>query len=670
VKIADGSLLGQYKDLNELSCSVPAVRFREIVDTLIGAAKSLLEIGSQKLELLLTENRQRDAALFVYSDLMPLIVKLPSGIREFEMLALSKKTKTLGITLANLKEFLKCELQREKLLQEEPDEPDRRPAPLANFLGLVDIVEVILPGEKPGTYDKKLVYLVLDDDGSLNMFDTYTLNGRSVAPPSRDKVPFPGAKDVFPQAVEVMRHYHEDDDGSLYDDIVTFLKNNTVLPDEKYYDLLAAWAMHTYLMEKFHYSPYLWFYATYMRGKSRTGKALVYMAYRGIHVEGLREAFILRAAEHWGATIFFDLVDLMKKAEAGGSDDIIMSRYERGIYVFRVQFPDKGAHEDTVSYHVFGATVIATNHAIGQGMETRAIQINMPEAAVTYEPMQPITALPLKERLIAFRARHLHTEMPEVKSIACNRLGDITKPLLQIVHLVKPDRVPVLVELIHELDSERKKTQSLGLDAQIVEAILKLKEAEKVTVSEGKECFVLNDLVDILNEDKSDKDKVSNKYIQSKLKPLGIEFFKKHSTTRRALYQFDQEVLILLATRYGLKEDISSEDPPCSLREPFESFGPFEPIVVVSEKTRSVSEGSPEASINSLGFSKDLPEGSQDPSINPSGNNRCGYELSKHPKGSKLLQREQEGHFQHSIPSHDFSLEALEQSGPWPRWEV
>ena len=91
------------------------------------------------------------------------------------------------------------------------------------------------------------------------------------------------------------------------------------------------------------YCPYLLFYAVPERGKSRTGKSVAYVAFRGIHLIELREANIFRYSQHLHGTLFFDLMDVSKKAERSGCDDILLLRAEKGAKCCRVIHPELGA---------------------------------------------------------------------------------------------------------------------------------------------------------------------------------------------------------------------------------------------------------------------------------------------------------------------------------------
>lgn len=209
------------------------------------------------------------------------------------------------------------------------------------------------------------------------------------------------------------------------------------LPSPGYRLLETAWVFYTYLLEAATYSPEICFYAVPERGKTRTGKAMIYVARRGVHVESLRDAYLVRMAHNCQEALFFDCLDLWRKAERAGCEDILLGRFERGIKVPRVLYPERGAHRDTVYYDTFGPTVIATNVPVSKILDTRAVQVNMPQArnGIYEVDLAPEAALPLKERLTAWQALTLGKPVPDCQKFAPERLGDILKPLLQIVLL-------------------------------------------------------------------------------------------------------------------------------------------------------------------------------------------------------------------------------------------
>lgn len=121
----------------------------------------------------------------------------------------------------------------------------------------------------------KLVFLV-KEDGHLTMKAEHDIGEKLFIPPPHDKVIW-----KVPKGSKVIQHWTHDTDSALFDDLVQYHSNVSELPSEDHYKFLAAWVMHTYLVDKFEYTPIPWFYGVAERGKTRTGKGMIYASYRG-----------------------------------------------------------------------------------------------------------------------------------------------------------------------------------------------------------------------------------------------------------------------------------------------------------------------------------------------------------------------------------------------------
>lgn len=128
----------------------------------------------------------------------------------------------------------------------------------AYFPELVDLVE-----DENG----KVVFLV-KENRELVIKASVVIDGEAFYAPLREQLPFK----FLPRVVEALKHYTQDADQKLFADLIVYLKLVSELPNDTLYELIAAWILHTYLLEAFEYSPYIWLYALPERGKSRTGK--------------------------------------------------------------------------------------------------------------------------------------------------------------------------------------------------------------------------------------------------------------------------------------------------------------------------------------------------------------------------------------------------------------
>ncbi|MBI4333025.1 MAG: hypothetical protein HY673_17295 [Chloroflexi bacterium] len=422
----------------------------------------------------------------------------------------------------------------DELLRHEPKRAAKTPEGEGDYSavlpGLVDIVE----------QDGKPAYLFKKGD-DVEITTTAVIDGKTYQPPPKESIPW-----LLARAGRVIDWLHTDTDAALFAALCDYHQAISDLPDGGFYHLLAAWDMHTYMLECVDYSPILCFYAVPERGKSRTGRGSIYVCYRGLTVESLRDPYIVRMANNFTATLFFDVKEIWKKAEKAGSEDILLNRFEKGAKVPRVLYPDKGAHKDTVYYSIFGPTIIATNEPVHHILETRAIQINMPEASRQFEDSPtPEGGRELKERLTAFRARHLSEKLPQLQKPARGRLGDITRPLFQIVEMVMPERRGSLMELVSKLEQERLTDKVSTLEARLLWIVAGL--GNKVVNG----ALYISDVADTFNEGKPDRFKATPERVGRVLKSLGFE--KSRGEGGKTVIRYDTEKIEKLLGAYGLR---------------------------------------------------------------------------------------------------------------------
>jgi DNA primase catalytic core len=453
---------------------------------------------------------------------------------------LSKIKERYGLTRDDIAAYrrqlkgIRSEIEEEAKLEEVPEVS--KPRFTLQFDGLVDVVES----------GGDAVFLTASEAG-LKVEETATAGQKILIPPALDLIPWP-----LPRASEVIRAFESYKTGNvaeldhkLFVDLVAYHKSISELPSDEYYDFVALWVMHTYLFEHWEYSPILCLFAVPERGKSRTGKGVVFVSHRGVHVESLREAYLLRLASDYGATVFIDVLDLWRKAERSQSEDIILQRFERGAKVFRVLYPDRGPFEDMVTYSIFGPTVVGTNEAVDPVMETRCVVINMPSSNKVFEmDVKPEGGLELRERLLAFRAKHMQEQLPPIDKPAERRLGDVLRPIMQVLYLVCPDRKGALEKLILELDRQRQERKSDTLEGEILKAVYVLEDK----THQGK--LKVADITTEVNVTKLEKFQTTEKSVGRKLTALG--FKKVWSSDGRRAIVYDKEFLEVVCEKYGI----------------------------------------------------------------------------------------------------------------------
>lgn len=405
---------------------------------------------------------------------------------------------------------------------------------IANFSGLIDLVQ-----DEEGN----VAFLIKGEDG-LSISKKYEgAGGVEYYPPVNLPFSLPKGEDVF---------YWYEFDGKLFDDVVNYFQCFSHLP-EKLWQIVAFTVFLSYIHDHpdIHYLPILLFYAVPERGKTRTGKAFIYLAHRGIHNVDLREANLFRYSQDLQATLFLDIRDLWKKAERNGTEDILLLRYEKGAKVSRVLYPEKGAFKDMVHYAIYGPTVIATNEALHRILDTRCIPIIMPNKPGNYENPTPDKAQELKERLTAWRARVIDTPLPEIEIIPGlnGRLWDISRPLLQVCKIVYPQGFEYLKETLLEIAGQRIEDKKDSTEGQIISAIYDLSpnSIPDWTVK-------TQDVLDAINKKRPENYKLSPQYLGKKLSAIGIKTRKVHGYSEIILKKADFDTYLL---QYGIIDEPS-----------------------------------------------------------------------------------------------------------------
>ena len=417
-----------------------------------------------------------------------------------------------------------CQFKNKKV-----DQAEKKKEYSAWFDKLVDIV---------ADDEGKTSYLV-DENGTLAVKDKHELQDKILIPPRSEQIPW-----QLPRASEVLKYVAGDNDAQLFNDLVEYHKSISELPDENHYMFLAAWDIHTYFIEKFQYYPFVWFYAIPARGKSRTAKGIIYASWRGVIMTTVSEAHMIRLATNYKATIFLDAMDLWKKVERSGTEDLMLNRFERGSKYIRIQYPEKGPFEDTVWYDVGGPTIVATNKVISEILETRAVQIVMPESEKIFEnDVLEINGLPFRERLVALRARWLSKQLPEVSKPVSGRLGDILKPIRQIVNFACSDEQWFL-DFVRDMDESKKNESGDCDEAVVVKSIL----SSMGKVENGH--LLHADTLGVINAGRSERLKMSPQRLGKIARRLGFNPYNQGSL--RGIY-IDQQLLERLCRRYGIR---------------------------------------------------------------------------------------------------------------------
>ena len=392
----------------------------------------------------------------------------------------------------------------------------------------------------------KIIFL-LHNEGDLGTVDAVKIGKQVFYPPGEDDMPW-----VLPNAERIISHYRNDNDADLFNDIVKMIQANCELPEPHLDTFLAAWVLHTHVIKQFIYSPILIFFAVAARGKTRAGSLILWMSRRGFHVETVREADIIRKAERFCAAFFFDISDIWKKARSFGSQDILLGRFCRGIKISRVTHPEIDGFGDTKHFSCFGPTIIASNESPSDILLSRGITIKMRESERIFEnDLIEENLLELRERCIAFQARWFYKSLPEVKKPARHRLGDILRPIAQIITAIVPDKIDQFNSLIPTFQDDISNSLADTPEGRTIKCLLDNEH-------EVKSSIILTSIITReLNFGQHERFKTSPGSVGKRMASLG---FKATKSSGERGFIYDEKILFRLAEQYGVSKKTTKAD--------------------------------------------------------------------------------------------------------------
>ncbi len=417
---------------------------------------------------------------------------------------------------------------------------DEECSKVALFKGLVDIV--IDENDDPA-------YLVKEEELLVMKTTHYDAEKSLVVPPNKESLPFELAR-----GTEVLDWYANDDHQKLFDDIIAYLKRFSYTTDDKFL-ILACFVFATYLQDNngIDYLPTIYLFAAPEHGKTRVGKSMSHICYRGIHCVDLRETNIFRFSDRLQPMLFFDIMDLWSQIEKSNSRDVFLLRNERGAIVPRVLNPEKGPFDDMTMFKIFGASIVASNKDVHNILQTRCIPIDMPNKPGFYENPSPDKATDIKARLIAWRAHYMDKSLPDIETVQAliGRLWDISKPLLQICKMVCPQRYDELITTLTNIAESKKVEKSDSFEAKIISIVHEMFVEAKVA---GFSAPIIGTerILQRVNDGLKDGFKMSSQGFGRKLNSIGIKttLIGGHSKV-----VFDEKALGELMQQYGLETD-------------------------------------------------------------------------------------------------------------------
>lgn len=320
------------------------------------------------------------------------------------------------------------------------------------------------------------------------------------------------------------------------------------MPTQYHYDYLTWIAFSSYLIEKFNYSPILFLVSNTGRGKSPTLKALCYISRRGIYTETFREANIIRWADNYKASLFFDVTNLSKKIDRNEAEDLIYGRAERGVTTSRVLNPEKGAFNDMTDFTMFGVTGATSNRDIDQITSERCFTVHMPLSTKVYPYPEEKISLPVREKLTAFRMAHFNTPLIDIKKERFGKLEDYFLDYHRMIRTFFPSHEEEFVKFKEIMKEDRGERTADSFESRMVLLV----ESLESKVEEGSLCLLYEDLLAEYNLDKEKK--LNGAAISSILRKQGFTPRRNKAGDKRGIF-FDKDLINNLKELNGIESE-------------------------------------------------------------------------------------------------------------------
>ncbi len=437
-------------------------------------------------------------------------------------------------TIKNIKKLEK-EIKERKPEKKKKDEETRKGKPETK-----KEIKTLVPGLIHLINDNGVVKYLLKDGNSLKMVEEYKTDKGIYIPYQGLPIEYP-SRDVLDLPID-------QDCQELLDEVERFIKTYVELPSEGDYLYLALWVFHTYLIEKFGVTPLLYFYGVQVTGKTRAGEVLSKIGFKVERLTAPTEATLFRSASYFKNALVIDEIKLWGRDANENVANLIKSRYKRGLKVSRINLENKG--EEQVEYFdVFAPMVICTTEPLNEVIESRCLRFTM-RANVNPDVEKCFNETwgqDLRNKLTMFRACYLEPEFEEIKRVARRRLNEILTPLYQVLMLIAPGREDEFKSTVKEIERQRQEEAGMSLEAELIEKVIEYQKKE------GQDFFLTNNIVEMMNETRTERSKVSDMLIANRLKKLGFHKERERGSQKKG-FRVDPELLKHLEIQYGVEE--------------------------------------------------------------------------------------------------------------------
>ena len=333
----------------------------------------------------------------------------------------------------------------------------------------------------------------------------------------------------------------------LWKEIKEFLYAHIDFSEPFQYDICTAYILHTWRMENWKVTPYLFFYGPKGSGKSQALEVLSLICYRPITSPSFTSASLMRLAERYCASLFLDEAQIYSREEKAELNALLNAGYKRGQSAIRTFINKETGDEDLRFYSPFSPKCLAGTRQLLATVQDRSIVIVMSKN-VRPIPLQidELQGERLRAKLFMYRVGNLAVErgiqpirdIPE-EYLTYGRSIEILYPLIAVA----PKNLKTqFFDYASFLRNERLEEDALSLESRVFSAIVAVHKKYEVLIP-------LNDVVDLLNLNLPEV--VTNRAVGAVVSKLG--FYKRMYKNRTHII-WSETVYKRLIRRYPIEE--------------------------------------------------------------------------------------------------------------------
>jgi hypothetical protein len=243
----------------------------------------------------------------------------------------------------------------------------------------------------------------------------------------------------------------------LFTEIKAHIMRYVVFSQPEHADVITLWVMHTWVIESFDFTPYIYLHSPVMRcGKTQVHRIVEPLVKNSLRTCNISESALFREIADSHPTLLWDEVDSIfgsrKASEVNENKRALLNAgFERGIRAIRME--RSGGGFEQISYDPFCAKILAGIGRLPDTIVDRSIPILIHRKLKTqpcqkYRRQDRANAKPLHDALETWSEdaellKTLRESQPQMPASLTDREEDIWEPLLAIADAAGGD-VPEL----------------------------------------------------------------------------------------------------------------------------------------------------------------------------------------------------------------------------------